>query len=178
MLSRIVRDSQNKRSRGFDGFAYDNESVNMATSNAKKPGSKKKAALDSGATSHLLPKETVGTAKSGSHISAIGRVDIGRIQNAIVVDEGIIEKPLVSVSKLDQAGYETTFKNGKGTIKDSNGNVVLEAPLEDDLSDVGPLGSADLWHRRLGHTAKICSQIKSRHSTLSEGSWGSSRMRH
>ena len=151
------RTREDKGSRGFDGF-FTNERVNMVKTSAFKPGSKKKAAIDSGATSHLLPEEAVahftrsqsraqatnfrevsipvGTAKSGSHIHAIGRVDIGRIQNAIVVEEGVIEKPLISVSKLDKAGYETTFKNGMSTVRDPEGNVVLEAPLEDDLNSM------------------------------------------
>jgi hypothetical protein len=195
------RRREDKGSRGYDGY-FDNERVNMVKTSAFKPGSKKKAAIDSGATSHLISEETVahftrsqseakatnfreasipvGTAKTGSHISAIGRIDIGRIQNAIVVEEGVIEKPLISVSKLDKAGYETMFKGGKSTIRDPEGNIVLEAPLEDDLyqfdvsqlekfchimeqesahlSNVQPADPTDLWHRRLGHISKVTIQ--------------------
>ncbi len=147
--------TSNKRPRGFDGFIQDNESVNMVKTAGNKPGSKKKGALDSGATSHMLTTESVSqftrsqsrvkatnfrqtaipvaTAKSGSHINAIGRVDLGNVRDAIVVEDGDLEKPLLSISKLDRDGYETTFKNGTGTIRDPEGKVVLEAPLEDDL---------------------------------------------
>src|SRR5699024_5554101 len=67
---------------------------------------------------------------------------------------------LVSVGKLDDAGYTTTFKDGKATVYD-HGEVVLEAPKIDGLyqivEPVDVVGCAKDkvdWHSRFGHPSE------------------------
>jgi hypothetical protein len=143
------------------------------------------AALDSGCSSHTiksscLPETTVvdnsnvvniQTASSGTTLSAFGKASEGLVRNALVVDDKHLTKNLVSIAKLDRAGYTTTFCNGEGIVTDSKGKIVTRAPLSNhDLyefdiremfssnMDTALLGSVTLdennletWHLRLGH---------------------------
>jgi hypothetical protein len=93
----------------------------------------------------------------------------GVMQDALVVDDEKLTKNLVSIPKLDRAGYTTIFSNGRGVVTDRQGNVIADAPLSDndlyefDIRELfntqkAMLGSATLdesdietWHIRLGH---------------------------
>jgi hypothetical protein len=78
---------------------------------------------------------------------------------------------LLSLSRIDQQGYQISCRKGKLDIHDEKGGPVLQASLRGDNlyqvdvklitehalnTEVRP--SAQLWHRRLGHTG--CSTIK------------------
>ena len=125
-----------------------------------------------------LPKETVldssrttsiQTATPGASMQSHAKASNGVMQDALVVDDEKRTKNLVSIPKLDRAGYTTIFSNGRGVVTDRQGNVIADAPLSDndlyefDIRELfntqkAMLGSATLdesdietWHIRLGH---------------------------
>ena len=157
------------------------------------------AALDSACTSHTvkrssLPKEQVmnssrvthiQTASSGATMPSFAKASNGVVQDALVVEDNRLAKNLVSIPKLDRAGYTTIFSNGRGVVTDPQGNVIADAPLSEndlyefdirDLFDTqkAMLGSAtldeseiDTWHVRLGHRNTLDLQEAVRNNLLS-----------
>jgi len=101
------------------------------------------AALDSGCTSHTvkescLPdgtfvdssrKTNIQTASSGAVLPSHAKASNGVVQDALVCRDDELAKNLVSIPKLDRAGYTTIFSNGRGVVTDPQGNVVADAPL-------------------------------------------------
>ena len=85
------------------------------------------AVFDSGSTSHMLnpsclPDDseidsskgaTIRTALSNSTISSFGRFNTGILKDSLVVPDKLFTENLVSIPKLDRAGYTTTFGNGE-----------------------------------------------------------------
>ena len=102
------------------------------------------AVFDSGSTSHLLKPSclptdseiysskgaTIRTALSDSTMPAFGRVSPGILTDSLVVSDNLLTKNLVSIPKLDRAGYTTIFGNGEAAVTDRDGNVIARAPLK------------------------------------------------
>ena len=157
------------------------------------------AALDSGCTSHTvkescLPdgtfvdssrKTNIQTASSGAVLPSHAKASNGVVQDALVCRDDELAKNLVSIPKLDRAGYTTIFSNGRGVVTDPQGNVVADAPLshndlyEFDIRDLFATQSAllgsvtlpeseiDTWHIRLGHRNTLDLQEAVRKNLLS-----------
>jgi len=143
------------------------------------------SALDSASTSHVMPRSFVDavrgrpvriqTASAEGSMQGIGRGDVGSsITSAIIVEDHKLDTPLISVARLDQAGYSITMGGGKAVVQKDD-RVIAVAPLQDNLyqidlmslaqkmdeheererafvsRDAVPLDTVKLWHDRLGH---------------------------
>jgi hypothetical protein len=155
------------------------------------------AVLDSGCSSHTLDvravpddieidsthQTVIKTAKAGETLNAMGRANVGRLQDALVLTPGALSENLVSLSQLDNSGHITVLGNSEGLVYKggqvtvTGGQLIARAPLNTDSnlyqvdniqdlmttadpSETAMLGSApikediQLWHRRLGHRSK------------------------
>jgi hypothetical protein len=63
-------------------------------------------------------------------MSSFGRVSRGILKDSHVVSDKLLTENLVSIPKLDRAGYTTTFGNGEAVVTDRDGNVIARAPLQ------------------------------------------------
>jgi hypothetical protein len=69
-------------------------------------------------------------------MEGIGRSDMGKgIKEAIVVPDHQLDTPLISIGKMDQAGYEITMGGGKAVIRKDD-RVIATAPLQDNLYQI------------------------------------------
>jgi hypothetical protein len=69
-------------------------------------------------------KTSIQTASTGATISSYGQASSGVLEDSLVVSDKDLTKNLVSIPKLDRAGYKTTFFNGEGVVTDAEGNVI------------------------------------------------------
>ena len=74
-------------------------------------------------------KTSIQTASTGATISSYGHASRGVLENSFLVSDKDLTKNLVSIPKLDRAGYKTTFYNGEGVVTDAEGNVITPAQL-------------------------------------------------
>jgi hypothetical protein len=130
-------------------------------------------------------KTNIETASSGAVLPSHAKASNGVVQDALVCRDDELAKNLLSIPKLDRAGYTTIFSNGRGVVTDPQGNVVADAPLshndlyEFDIRDLFATQSAllgsvtlpeseiDTWHIRLGHRNTLDLQEAVRKNLLS-----------
>jgi hypothetical protein len=105
-----------------------------------------KSALDSASSSHVIPMSfaqavkrrsiRIQTAAAGGTMEGIGRSDMGKgIREAIVVPDHQLDTPLISIGKMDQAGYEITMGRGRAVIRKDD-KIIATAPLQDNLYQI------------------------------------------
>ena len=100
------------------------------------------AAADSGTSSHVVKESILSnpvdhsratpirTAKQGEQMYSLGRVTEGEIIDGLAMEDDVLEKNLISISKFDLAGYMTVFFNGICKVTDpSTKRTILEAKL-------------------------------------------------
>jgi hypothetical protein len=69
-------------------------------------------------------------------MEGIGRSDMGKgIREAIVVPDDQLDTPLISIGKMDKAGYEITMGSGRAVIRKDD-KVIATAPLQDNLYQI------------------------------------------
>jgi hypothetical protein len=178
----LVQDIKQKRQRGRQHEDEEYGYMIRATSSPQRKRSKYDAAIDSGASSHILSKDIISrnsikgdpvvvqTAKAGVTIEGEGRADVGILEESIVIDEDTLEMNLISVSKLDNKGYTVTFGNRQAKVFDPTGTLITTGVFKHGqymidmrtlanfesalLGSAAPPNSIDLWHRRMGHHNK------------------------
>jgi hypothetical protein len=181
----LVKDAKNKKNRNNEIEHPDYEYGAMTQEYDTRSTSSKKSKphegiMDSGATSHLLKRSTVGdaevdeecirigTALNGATLEGDGRTDIGHLEESIVVNDEDLAMNLISVGKLDSNGLTIIFKGGACRVIDETKNTVIARGILRDgqyfvdirdfknretalLASVAPPISDILWHNRLGH---------------------------
>lgn len=165
-------------------FAFSEDEIPAAIANMA-PGGTTITLFDSGAARHIspyrnsfanytkIPTKTLRAANQQS-FSAFGQGDVTiEVPNGSTTSQitlrGVLYAPdvgytLVSVGRLDEEGYSTTFANGKCIIRDMSGTRLAEIPrtsrgmykIESDstpesANSVADAISLDELHRRLGH---------------------------
>ena len=69
-------------------------------------------------------------------MEGIGRSDMGKgIREAIVVPGHQLDTPLISIGKMNQAGYEITMGRGRAVIRKDD-KIIATAPLQDNLYQI------------------------------------------
>ena len=115
----------------------------------------------------------IRTAKQGEQMFSLGRVTEGEIVDGLAMQDDVLEKNLVSISKFDLAGYKTVFYKGICRVTDpDNERTILEAKLDRttnlymfdirtllkpesaNMMSTKPKMTVSLLHNRLGHRSK------------------------
>lgn len=139
---------------------------------------------DSGTTRHISPyrdmfnnyvdtppkslnaankRKFVAVGKGDMVIEVPNGVDASRLQLTEVLYSPEVGYTLVSIGRLDECGYATTFGDGKCTIRDENGDTIGQIPksakavykvVHDDDEPANATEETVTWtelHRRMGH---------------------------
>lgn len=158
--------------------------------NVVEPTPTRVEVFDSGASAHISPyRDDFSTfqstppkvlrAANKQGFSAIGKGELvldlpnGATSSKLHLTE-VLYSPeagytLVSIGRLDDAGFSTTFANGKCTIRDPGGTRVAEIPRNErglykmiregeEANAVSEPLTLDMLHRRLGHIAPAAAQ--------------------
>jgi hypothetical protein len=181
----LVKEIKNKRNQSTGSTSNDFEYGFMikgyeTRSTSSKEVKRHEGVIDSGASSHLLKKSSVGyskideqpiiigTALQGATLEGEGRTDIRHLKESIVIKDDDLAMNLVSVAKLDIKGLTTIFKGGVCRVIDEDKNTVIATGILRDgqyfvdirefqhrettlLASVAPPVNDILWHNRLGH---------------------------
>ena len=175
-----------KKSTHFDNDFSDSDTCNMLSERRGKPARQStKINMDSGATSHMVPQNiadkvadknlrpqqrTIDTAKQGVSFASTHRGRLGKMEETLITENGVLSEPIASVARFDLDGKFVLFGGGMARLLNSDLEMEAEAPLGTDMAyrfdmsdltgDRALLGNAappedlNLWHKRLGHRNK------------------------
>jgi hypothetical protein len=107
--------------------------------------------IDSGATSHMSPyinefknfRPEISQVKLGNNkiILSKGRGETDLLKNVMYIPD--LKHGLISISKLDQDGFLTIFKDGKVEITDEYGQLAIHGDLKNGLYHLSQVNSGN-----------------------------------
>jgi len=136
--------------------------------------------LDSGATTHMVPKSIadsvergntnlvekeiqVATAKSGVHFKTIAQGQLGSLRNALITNDGVLEEGVASIPQFDEDGYFILCGGGNAMILSEDMQVLATAPL---VNKTYRFSVADLVNLPTKHKALLGSAQPEENLTL------------
>jgi hypothetical protein len=142
---------EHNSSSHFDNHFSDSDTCNMLSEkrgNASSHGSTK-INMDSGATSHMVPKHIadkvadkhlrpqerrIETAKKGVSFKSTHRGRLGKLSETLITENDVLSEPIASVARFDLDGKYVLFGGGKARLLNGNFDTEAEASLGTDMA--------------------------------------------